>query len=332
MNPGLRGRPAGQHPRLSGSVGPVEFPTDAKPIAPGGSRPVARRRLAGVGATVAVAAALLIGPATVTAAAPWWQLAGFPGQAVTRVAVVQGRVVAVVNGRAMAAGGSGFTPAAAPPPPAASVTVGATTWSIDSAGRVLAARNGVAPVVDPGSPDLGAGANLIAAPAALPGVVVAVSVSGQVWRRTSGGSWSLSLVLLPDTLVTGTPRVTGIAAFNDKAVSGVVYLGTEGYGTLLTTDGGDDWVRADPGLPDAVLSLVANDSAPTPAVWAGTSQGLYVHRLQGLPAIPTYSGGSLTGKWLITVATCLVVTILAALTLVVWSRRRPRTLGHKTST
>jgi hypothetical protein len=297
------------------------------------ARPAARRRLAVLGAVLAVIASILSGSVTVDAAPPWWQLAGFSGQAVTRVVVVQGRVVAVVNGAAMVASGSGFSPAATPPPPpAASVTAGRTTWSIDSAGRVLAAQAGAVPRVDPGSPDLGAGAHLIAAPAALPGVVVAVSSSGQVWRRTAGGSWSVSLVLLPDTLVTGTPAVTGLAAFSTKPVSDVVYLGTDGYGTLLTSDGGDDWVRADPGLPDGVLSLVADASGETPAVWAGTSQGLYVHRLQELPSIPNYSGGSLTGKWLITAAACLALTILAALALVAWSGRRPRTQGHKTST
>jgi hypothetical protein len=302
---------------------------EVRPDAPGPNRP-SPRRFARLGAAVAVAALGLAGPAAVDAAAPWWQLAGFPGQAVTGVAIVQGRLEVVVDGRAMAAGVSGFTSAPAPPPaPAAGVTAAGTTWSIDSAGRVLAARDGAPPGVDPGSPDLGAGAHLIAAPAALPGVVLAVSTGGRVWRRTAQGSWSLSLLLLPATLVTGTPAVTGIAAFSSRAVSGVVYLGTDGYGTLLTTDGGDDWVRADPGLPDAVLSLVADDSGSTPEVWAGTSQGLYVHRLQQLPTVPTYSGGSLTGKWLITVAACAAVTLLAALALLAWSRRRQ---GDKTAT
>jgi hypothetical protein len=260
---------------------------------------------------------------TADASAPWWQLAGFSGRAVSRVGVVQGRVVAMVDGQAMIATGAGFEPAATPPPAqAASVTAAGTTWSIDPAGRIVSSPNGSSARVDPGSPALGTGAHLIAAPAALPGVVLAVSVSGQVWRRTAGGSWSLSLVLLPNTLVTGTPAVTAITAFSSKPVSDVVYLGTDGYGTLLTTDGGDDWVRADPGLPDGVLSLAADTSGPVPAVWAGTTGGLYVHRLQSLPAIPAYSGGSLTGKWLITGAVCLVVTLLAALALAGWSRRR----------
>jgi hypothetical protein len=160
-------------------------------------------------------------------------------------------------------------------------------------------------------------------------VVLAVNVSGEVWCRAASGSWSLSLLLLPNTLVTGTPAVTAIAAFSSKPLSDVVYLGTDGYGTLLTTDGGDDWVRADPGLPDGVLSLAADPSGPSPAVWAGTADGLYVHRLQSLPAVPAYSAGSLTGKWLITGIVGLVVTVLAALALAVLARRRP---GDRTAT
>jgi hypothetical protein len=162
--------------------------------------------------------------------------------------------------------------------------------------------------------------------------VVAVSTGGTVWRRAPGAGWSVSLALLPATLITGTPAVTSIAGFNTSTVSGVVYIGTAGYGTLLTSDLGDDWVRADPGLPDDVLSLAADASGAAPAIWAGTSQGLYVHRLQAFPFIPNYSGGSLTGKWLITIALCLGVIVLAGLALIVWSRRRaPAERGKSTT-
>jgi hypothetical protein len=47
--------------------------------------------------------------------------------------------------------------------------------------------------------------------------------------------------------------VTALAAFT-QALSTTVYLGTDGYGVLLTTDGGDDWIRADAGVPENVLS------------------------------------------------------------------------------
>ena len=267
------------------------------------------------------------------AAGPWWQLVAFPGQTVSRVAVVQGRVTALVGGEAMVQAASGFVAAAAPPPPApATVTTGSRTWSISPTGRVMVTEDGRAPSPDPGSPALGSGAHLIAAPLAVPGFVVAVSTGGTVWRRDPSGGWAVSLALLPATLLTGTPAVTSIAGFNTDAVSGVVYIGTTGYGTLFTSDNGDDWVRADPGLPDDVLSLAADASGAAPAIWAGTSQGLYVHRLQALPSIPNYSGGSLTGKWLITLALCLGVIVLAGLALIARARRRPPAAGHESST
>jgi hypothetical protein len=162
--------------------------------------------------------------------------------------------------------------------------------------------------------------------------VVAVSTGGTVWRRDPSGGWAVSLALLPSTLITGTPAVTSIAGFNTEAVSGVVYIGTAGYGTLLTSDDGDDWVRADPGLPNDVLSLAADPSGAAPAIWAGTSQGLYVHRLQAVPGIPNYSGGSLTGKWLITIAVSLGVIVLAGLAFIVWARRRAWPEGDKSPT
>jgi len=265
---------------------------------------------------------------------PWWQLAAFPGQNVTSVAVVQGRVTALVGGAAMVQTANGFVAAAAPPPAApATVTTGARTWSINAAGEVMVAEGGGAARRDPGGPELGSGAHLIAAPLAVPGFVVAVSTGGTVWRRDASGGWSVSLALLPATLITGTPAVTSIAGFNTAAVSDVVYIGTAGYGTLLTSDGGDDWVRADPGLPDDVLSLAADASGAAPAIWAGTSEGLYVHRLQAEPTIPNYSGGSLTGKWLITIALGLVVIALAGVALIAWSRRRPgQVLGDESPT
>jgi hypothetical protein len=66
-------------------------------------------------AAVALASAAAI-PAQ--ADGPWWQIAAFPGQTVSRVAVVQGRVTALVGGVAMVQTASGFVAAAAPPPPA----------------------------------------------------------------------------------------------------------------------------------------------------------------------------------------------------------------------
>ncbi|MGO8686273.1 MAG: hypothetical protein ACLQT7_03680 [Candidatus Dormibacteria bacterium] len=308
----------------------VAVPLTRRPPARAGA--ALRARLL-IGAPLAVIALTSLTALPAQAAGGWWQLVAFAGQSVSRVAVVQGRVTAVVGGQTTVQTASGFVAASGPPPtPAAKVTAGSRTWSISPAGLVLVSRGSGSPSRDPGSPDLGPGAHLIAAPVATPGVVIAVSTSGTIWRRAPTGGWSVSLALLPTTLVTGTPAVTSLVAFNTRAVSGVVYLGTDGYGTLLTSNGGDDWVRADPGLPDDVLSLAADPSGPAPAIWAGTSRGLYVHRLQTIPTIPSYSGGSLTGRWLITIALSIGVIVLGGLALVAWSRRRPVARGDGSPT
>jgi hypothetical protein len=281
-----------------------------------------RRRLRGLLLAGALSLLGLLAPAaSARAASPWWQLAAFPGRAVTRVTYAGGRVVAEVGGTAMAQTRGGFTPAATPPAPPPRVTVGSTTWSIDAQGRILVSVGGGPARVDAGSPGLGAGAHLIAAPRAAPGVVLAVSTAGVVWSRATSGTWSVSLVLLPRTLITGTPAITSLAAFSQSTQSAVVYLGTAGYGTLLTDDGGSDWTRASPGLPTDVLSLTA-DPRGEGSIWAGTSGGLYVHHLQALPTIPAYAGGSLTGRWLLTALVCALVAAAAGAALTVWSRRR----------
>ena len=80
---------------------------------------------------------------------------------------------------------------------------------------------------------------------------------------------------------------------------------------LISTDGGDDWIRAGPGLPDSVYSLSA-DSARH-AVYAGTSDGLWVHVLQALPAPPAYHDAALVWRWLGIGAVTLVASAAALL-------------------
>ena len=168
---------------------------------------------------------------------------------------------------------------------------------------------------DPGSPDLGAGADLIASPAALPGVVVAVSTDGTVWRRGQDGDWKQALLLLPASLVQGVPRITSVTAFTEP-LSDAIYLGTNGYAVLISTDGGDDWIRAGPGLPNSVSSLSA-DSARK-AVYAGTSDGLWEHVLQVLPAPPAYQDAPLVWQWLGIGAITLVASAAALLGMAGW--------------
>ena len=62
---------------------------------------------------------------------------------------------------------------------------------------------------------------------------------------------SAALVIDPQR---DTDRITSLAAFT-QPLSDAIYLGTHGYGVLISTDGGDDWIRAGAGLPDAVFSL-----------------------------------------------------------------------------
>jgi hypothetical protein len=288
-----------------------------------------RRRaiLSAVVATTALSA-LMIGSTPVRAAVAWWSPVALRGVSITRVSAIGDTIMVRTGAGAMLTSsdsGKTFAPATGNEsfPPTGTVTVGNQVWSIDSGGQVLhdsdAAGNGVS-TPDPGAPHLGAGADLIAAPAALPGVVVAVATDGTVWRRGQDGDWKQALLLLPQSLLRGVPRITSLNAFASP-LSDAIYLGTDSYGVLISTDGGDDWIRAGAGLPDAVYSLSA-DSARH-AVYAGTSDGLWVHVLQQLPAPPAYRDAALVWRWLGIGAVTLVA---AALTLLGMVRLVPRRL------
>ena len=126
-------------------------------------------------------------------------------------------------------------------------------------------------------------------------------------------------MLLPASLVQGVPRVTSVTAFTEP-LSEAIYLSTAGYAVLISTDGGDDWIRAGPGLPDSVSSLSA-DSARH-AVYAGTSDGLWVHVLQELPAPPAYQDAALVWRWLGIGAVTLLASIAALLGMLRLAPRR----------
>ena len=261
--------------------------------------------------------ALMVSPsAGATSGSGWWQPLAFAGRRVSDVAVVAGRLLVTVNGAAYASsdGGGHFAPATMPPPRAvASITSAGRVWEIRD-GRVLTgtATSSLSP--DPHAPFLGTTAHLLAAPAATPGVVVAVGGDGHVWRRARDGGWATAFVLLPAGGVSGVPVVTALAAFT-QPLSTAVYLGTDGYGVLLTTDGGNDWIRADVGIGENVLSLATDSSSRS--LYAATGDGLWVHRLQSLPAPPVYQDAALYVRWLGIGAVGLVATVLAILALVV---------------
>jgi hypothetical protein len=278
-------------------------------------------------AVVAAAAlsALMIGSTPVHAAVAWWSPVGLRGVAVTRVSAVGDTIMVRSSaGATLTSTDAGKTFLAANGnesfPPTGTVVVGNEVWSIDPDGLVRHAASGATAVPDPGAPHLGAGADLIASPAALPGVVVAVGTDGTVWRRGQDGDWKQALLLLPQSLFQGVPRITSLTAFTQPP-SDAIYLGTDAYGVLISTDGGDDWIRAGAGLPDAVFSLSA-DSARH-ALYAGTSDGLWVHVLQKFPAPPAYSDAVLVWKWLGIGAITLVAAGLTLLGMVRLVPRRP---------
>lgn len=256
---------------------------------------------------------LLAAPASARASTAWWQLLAYRGVRISAVSAADGKlIVDTPSGRFLSSNnGATFTATTVTVRPSLPVRSAGTTWDIRN-GTVLtgAGPSPGAEHPDPSAPYLGAGAHLLAAPAALVGAVVAVGSDNHVWRRTNSGSWSTAFIPLPAGGLSGAPGITSLAAFT-RPLSTAVYMGVEGYGVLLTQNGGDDWIRADPGLPENVLGL-ATDSAAR-ALYAATDQGLYVHHLQSFPAPPVYSDSALYLRWLGVAAVAVVATLLAML-------------------
>ncbi|TMB91832.1 MAG: hypothetical protein E6J45_04490 [Chloroflexi bacterium] len=258
-----------------------------------------------------------------TAASGWWQPLGLRGTSLAGVDVAAGAItVRTTSGATLQSTDSGATFTGVPgnPPLAASpaATGGADTWSISPSGQVLRAQAGGAPRPDRGAPQLGAGARLIAALPGVAGAVVAVASSGAVWRRTAGGAWNRALLLLPAGLVRGVPSITALTAF-DRPLTETVYLATDGYAVLISSDGGDDWIRAGPGLPDSVHGLATDARARS--VYAATSDGLWVHRLQSFPSPPVYRDTELLLRW---VGIALVAALAAVAAVLAMVRLVPR--------
>jgi hypothetical protein len=237
-------------------------------------------------------------PTPVPAGEPWWVRVDFSGWRVTAVRATADRIIVSLEGSAPEESTDGgrswhFTPDASalePPPTSPWQVRGGRIGVVDSSGTWRA---------DPGAPPVAtqntAGHSRIATPASLSGVVVAVDKDNVVWRRGADGKWARALLLLPDHIGTGVPQVTGLTAFADQPLSNTVYMSTDGYSVLLSLDEGDDWIRANAGLPDHVLAITT-DSAQR-AVYAGTDDGLWVHHLQALPSPPVYPDAALRWRW-----------------------------------
>jgi hypothetical protein len=74
-------------------------------------------------------------------------------------------------------------------------------------------------------------------------------------------------------------------------------------------------ITADVGIGENVLSVATDSSSRS--LFAATGDGLWVHRLQSLPAPPVYQDAALYVRWLGIGAVGLVATVLAILALVV---------------
>ncbi|MHB8718910.1 MAG: beta propeller repeat protein [Candidatus Dormibacteria bacterium] len=264
-------------------------------------------------AVAAAAAALMAALSPLPAhASAWWEPLALTGHDVSSVGVAAHALYATVDGIRMVSldGGASFqpAPAAAVIVPAGGVTAAGITWTI-AGGHVLAGRSPSTLRPDPGAPFLGAGASLIAAPGAVPGLVLAVGTDGHVWRRSPAGAWTTALVLLPAGGLAGPPRVTGLQAFTEP-LSAAVYLATDGEGVLLTTDGGADWIRTDgAGLPETISAIAASNA--TRSLYAATPDGLWVHHLQAPPRPPVYADASLWWRWLGVAAVAAAASLAA---------------------
>jgi len=153
------------------------------------------------------------------------------------------------------------------------------------------------------------------------GVLLAGGRSGLVWGLFRSG-WQPVLQLLPYGGIGGVPALTAMISDGPTAA----YLGTYGFGTMLTPDGGYTWYRAAPPVADVVgLATLGPVFAARPrgVVVAATPGGLFLHRLQALPGPPSYRGASLEGQILGT-AGVTVVTAALAILLMWWPRRRER--------
>jgi hypothetical protein len=210
-------------------------------------------------------------PTPLPPAEPWWIPVAFQGHAVHDVRADSGQITVSVDGLGVQQSNDG-----------------GRTWR---SGSVVA--NG--------------GQSTLATLPDGSGRAVRIEPDGTLSRRDAQGHWARALLLLNADALHGRPQPTGVTAFT-QPLTNAVYLATDGYSVLESTDGGDDWVRAGPGLPDGVLAITTDSSRR--AVYAATRDGLWLHHLQATPVPPVYRGEKLTMRILGVIAVCVVAVAL----------------------
>ncbi|HVB13929.1 MAG TPA: hypothetical protein VNH38_04130 [Candidatus Dormibacteraeota bacterium] len=257
-----------------------------------GRRPVPLSSVAGVPRALALAAD---GPTLLAVATSRGLFSGQLGSRLNQVAAGDGQAV-------IAPSRPGWAWAA---------LIGGRIWTRSSGGGWARAPD--APPLDPQTraiAELGSGAILVGEP------------GGLVWRG-SRGRWDQSFQVLPYGGLGGVPKLTSLVA--DGANS--AYLGTEGFGTLLTPDGGYTWYRAAPA--DGLISALAT-VGPVFAthahglVVALSPHGVFLHHLQALPQPPTYTVSGATAELAGTAGVTLAAALLVTLLLWYLTRRQRR--------
>ncbi|MGH7667036.1 MAG: hypothetical protein ACREN1_06985 [Candidatus Dormibacteria bacterium] len=191
-------------------------------------------------------------------------------------------------------------------------------WLALARGRLLASSDAARWTPAAGSPRFAAATAELAELGS--GVILLAEPSGLLWRGYRG-RWAPAFQLLPEGGLGGVPRVTALVADGVDSA----YLGTAGFGTLLTPDGGYTWYRAAP--PDAEVTALAAlgrvfAEHPHGLVIAVTPQRIYLHRLQALPAPPVYTPAGATAELAGTAAVAGAAALVVVSLLWYLERRR----------
>ncbi|MGC2192386.1 MAG: hypothetical protein WA751_08640 [Candidatus Dormiibacterota bacterium] len=193
-------------------------------------------------------------------------------------------------------------------------------WIALVGGRLWESRGGRDWAPSPGAPNFGLETGAMAELSS--GVVLVGQPGGLIWRG-AGGIWSRAFQIVPFGGLGGVPTVTALVS--DGSTS--AYVATDGFGTLLTPDGGFTWYRAPPGDGATVALATVGPVFSSRAhgfVVALSSGRVFLHRLQLLPEPPSYAPTSETAELVGTAAVTLASVLLVVLLLWLVSRRQRR--------